>query len=130
MNAELAVEERERLVQSDLHGHFKPEFLNRLDETIHFSPISLESLQQIVGVQCDLLFARAREQGLHVKAPAAILESLAERGYDPQFGARPLKRLIQQQVGNLLSRVILKGEYDSEKEYALVYDDGMLKLKG
>jgi ATP-dependent Clp protease ATP-binding subunit ClpB len=130
MNDQVTGEEKERLVREDLHRQFKPEFLNRLDEVIFFEPIGMESLLKIVGIQVDLLLARAAEQGLHVKVPEKILKSFAEQGYDPQFGARPLKRVIQHQLGNLLSRVILKGEYDSEKEYTLVLDGDKLKLKG
>ena len=92
MNDEATGEEKERLVREDLHRQFKPEFLNRLDEVIFFEPIGMESLLQIVGIQVELLLARAREQGLHVKVPEKILKSFAEQGYDPQFGARPLKR--------------------------------------
>ena len=129
MNEALNGEEKEQRVREELHRHFKPEFLNRLDDVIFFQPIGMESLLQIVGVQVEMLLTRAREQGLHVKASDKILQTLAERGYDPQFGARPLKRVIQQQVGNLLSRVILKGEFSTEKEYTLVQDGDKLKLK-
>ena len=129
MNEALNGEEKEQRVREELHRHFKPEFLNRLDDVIFFQPIGMESLLQIVGVQVEMLLTRAREQGLHVKASDKILQTLAERGSDPQFGARPLKRVIQQQVGNLLSRVILKGEFSTEKEYTLVQDGDKLKLK-
>ncbi len=131
MNDELSGEEKEGRVREELHRAFKPEFLNRLDDIIFFNPISLESLQKIVTHHVQLLIDRAAESGLHVKMPdKKILSWLAERGYDPQFGARPLKRLIQQAVGNLLSRVILKGEFDPETEYTPVLDGEKLKLKG
>ncbi|MBX7057279.1 MAG: ATP-dependent chaperone ClpB [Leptospirales bacterium] len=126
----LGEEQKQGLVREELRSRFKPEFLNRLDEIIFYQPVSMESLLTIVQLQLELLFQRAKEQGLHVRAERAVMEWLARRGYDPQFGARPLKRLIQQQAGNLMSRIILKGEFDSEKTYELVADGERLKLKG
>jgi ATP-dependent Clp protease ATP-binding subunit ClpB len=129
MDEALNAEEKEARVRMELQARFKPEFLNRLDEIIFYQPVSLDSLLKIVQLQTDLVLKRAAEQGLRVKAPAGILEWLAKRGYDPQFGARPLKRLVQQSVGNLLSRVILKGEFDADKTYELALDGEKLKLK-
>ena len=129
MEEELASDEKRKLVEAELHTFFKPEFLNRLDDVIFFEPISKESLEHIVEIQLNILLTRASEQGLRIKPDTGVISRLAERGYDPQFGARPLKRLLQKEVGNLLSRVILKGEYSTETEYTLVEKDGSLKLK-
>jgi len=125
-----SVEEKEHAIREELRNFFKPEFLNRLDDIIFFQPISLESLLKIVEIQLSLILARAKEQGLRVIAGPEVIEWLAKRGYDSQFGARPLKRLIQKEAGNLLSRVILKGDYTKEKEYTLVLSGDTLKLKG
>ncbi|MCE9599278.1 MAG: type VI secretion system ATPase TssH, partial [Spirochaetia bacterium] len=99
-------------------------------EVIFFQPVSLESLLTIVKIQVDKLIARALEQSLKLKVDPALLEWLAKRGHDPQFGARPLKRLIQKDVGNLLSRIILKGEFDTQKTYTLSLKDDHPVLKG
>ncbi|HNL02812.1 MAG TPA: hypothetical protein PKJ30_16995 [Leptospiraceae bacterium] len=93
-------------------------------------PVGLDSLLSIVRIQVDKLVSRAKEQALKIKVDPAVLEWLAKRGYDPQFGARPMKRLIQRDVGNLLSRVILKGEFNTEKEYTLSLKDDHPVLKG
>ncbi|MBI3395585.1 MAG: AAA family ATPase, partial [Spirochaetia bacterium] len=129
MRTDIDQDEKERLVKEELHRQFKPEFLNRLDDMVFFHPISPDALHTIVGLQLDLLLGRAREQGLRIKVDPAAVKLLAERGYDPVFGARPLKRLIQKQVGNMLSQVILKGDYTSEKEYTLTVKSGSLALK-
>jgi ATP-dependent Clp protease ATP-binding subunit ClpB len=128
MHDELSGEERERLVQQELRNFFRPEFLNRLDDVIFFSPISLESLKRIVRIQLDLILGRAVESGLTVQSDEAVIEWLAKHGYDPQFGARPLKRLIQRDVGNTLSRIILKGDFSSDKKYRLIAKGEMLDI--
>ncbi|HNN75964.1 MAG TPA: ATP-dependent chaperone ClpB [Leptospiraceae bacterium] len=123
-------EEKESRIKKELHNFFRPEFLNRLDDGIFFQPVGLDSLLSIVRIQVDKLVSRAKEQALKIKVDPAVLEWLAKRGYDPQFGARPMKRLIQRDVGNLLSRVILKGEFNTEKEYTLSLKDDHPVLKG
>ena len=129
MQEGMSAEEKEKAVRAALHNHFRPEFLNRLDDIIFYDPVSMEALLQIVRLQVELLVKRAAEQGLHVKVDEKTLESLARRGYDPQFGARPLKRLIQREVGNLLSRVILQGEFSTEQTYHLSGEGDSIKLK-
>jgi len=123
-------DEKEERITQELRRFFRPEFLNRLDEVIFFQPVNLESLLSIVGIQVGKLVDRAKEQSLKLKVDPKLLEWLAKRGYDPQFGARPMKRLIQKDVGNLLSRVILKGEFDTSKEYTLSLKDDRPVLKG
>lgn len=129
LNEDITGEEKERLLKTDLNNYFRPEFLNRLDDIITYNPISKEALLEIVKIQIKLLLSRAKEQGLHIKVGKDILAMLAQKGYDPVFGARPLKRLIQKDVGNLLSNVILKGDYSTDKEYKLVQDKGVLTIK-
>ena len=128
LEAEGTFEEKQQQVEAELRRFFRPEFVNRLDDVIFFQPISKESLRKIVRVQLDELIARAKEQGLLVQASDAVVDYLGERGYDAQFGARPLKRLLQREAGGLLSRIILKGDFSAEKEHKLVVKDGRLKL--
>ncbi|MBE7438124.1 MAG: ATP-dependent chaperone ClpB [Spirochaetales bacterium] len=119
---------KEQNVRTELHRFFKPEFLNRLDDIIFFRPVDRLALQSIVHLQLQRLMERAREQGLKVKVDAKAIDYLAERGYDPQFGARPLKRLIQKEVGNLLGQLILGGTFETELEYQLTLEAGRLLL--
>ncbi|MCS7206033.1 MAG: ATP-dependent chaperone ClpB [Leptospiraceae bacterium] len=128
MDLSLTGEEKERLVHQDLLRFFRPEFLNRIDEIILFNPITEEVLYEIVKIQLQLLFQRSKEKGLNLHYTKELLDWLTKRGYDPQFGARPLKRLIQKEIGNYLARVILKGEYDPEKQYALTIKNGSVEL--
>lgn len=128
MDLEKTAEEKERFIQDDLHRFFRPEFLNRLDDVIFFNPISEDALHKIVKIQLKQLVERAAEQDLTIKVDKPVVDWLAKRGYDPQFGARPLKRLIQREAGNLLARFILAGNFDSKKEYVLKTDGDQLKI--
>jgi ATP-dependent Clp protease ATP-binding subunit ClpB len=101
----------EAAVKDELKRFFRPEFLNRVDETIVFRPLGKGQLTKIVDVQLRHLAKRlaGRGVGLHVTDAAKAL--LAEEGYDVQFGARPLKRVIQQRIENPLAARLLKGEF-------------------
>jgi len=123
----------EQAVREILEGHFKPEFLNRVDEVIIFKPLSKAVLLRIVDLQLDLLRKRLadRKLGLSVTAEAKAL--LAERGYDPIYGARPLKRVIQRDVQNPLAMKILAGEFGEGDTVAVGTDkkgDLVFKKKG
>ena len=101
----------EREVRRVLEGHFKPEFLNRIDEVIIFKPLPKEAILKIVGLQIDLLAKRLAERKIGLDVTKEAKELLAERGFDPVYGARPLKRTIQKDVQNPLAMKILSGEY-------------------
>lgn len=94
-----------------LRGHFRPEFLNRLDEVIIFNPLGREQIKYIVDIQLEGLRHRLAERGLHLELTDGAREILAEEGYDPSFGARPLRRAIQRLVQDPLARRILTGEF-------------------
>jgi ATP-dependent Clp protease ATP-binding subunit ClpB len=104
-------EAMEREVHRLLESHFRPEFLNRIDEVVIFKPLSKETLLRIVDLQAGLLEKRLRERKISLEITAAARERLAERGYDPVYGARPLKRTIQQEVQNPLAMKLLAGEF-------------------
>jgi ATP-dependent Clp protease ATP-binding subunit ClpB len=97
-------------VRSVLEGHFRPEFLNRIDDIIIFKPLSKEVILGIVDLQLDLLKKRLADRRIGLKVTARAKSHLAEIGYDPVYGARPLKRVIQREVQNLLAMKILSGE--------------------
>ncbi len=98
-------------VEEDLKRTFRPEFLNRVDEVIVFRALTREDLLQIVELQVARLAERVCEAGLSVELTPAARAWLAERGYDPQFGARPLKRVIRRHIETPLSRRLLAGEF-------------------
>lgn len=129
MDLNLTSEEKERYINQELLRFFKPEFLNRIDEVILFNPITEEVLFEIVKIQLKLFKERVKEKGLQLEFSKELVKWLSERGYDPQFGARPLKRLIQREIGNYLARTILEGNYDPEKKYILTVSNSNLVLK-
>jgi len=98
------------LVMAELREHFRPEFLNRVDEIVVFHPLETEQLAKIVKIQLERLRARLTECRISLSVTTEALRYLSERGYDPVFGARPLKRLIQQEIETPMARQLVKGE--------------------
>jgi ATP-dependent Clp protease ATP-binding subunit ClpB len=98
------------IVMAELREHFRPEFLNRVDETVVFHPLETEQLAKIVDIQLDRLRVRLTERRIVLSVTPAALRHLGERGYDPVYGARPLKRLIQQEIETPMARQLVKGE--------------------
>ena len=106
------VDERiEKAVREELKRHFRPEFLNRIDEVIIFHRLSQANLRGIVDIQVRQLLKRLADHGMSLVLTDAAKDKLATDGYDPVYGARPLKRLIQQQIENPLARRILSGDF-------------------
>ncbi|GBC80819.1 Chaperone protein ClpB [bacterium HR09] len=123
--------DRERMmaaVEAELKRTFRPEFLNRIDEVLVFHKLSMEHLRQIVRIQLSRLNQLLADRRIHIEADDAALEFLAREGYDPEFGARPLKRTIQRLVQDPLARMILAGEVQDGDTVALTVEDGTLRL--
>src|SRR5208337_4064115 len=110
-NSGSARRDMEDKVMAELKRHFRPEFLNRVDDVIIFQSLDEEELARIVDIQLDKLKKRLAQQQLTLDVDAAAKKLLAREGYDPQFGARPLKRAIQEQVLNPLSMRLLEGDF-------------------
>ncbi|MDO9001191.1 MAG: ATP-dependent chaperone ClpB [Bacteroidota bacterium] len=107
-----------------LKKSIRPEFLNRIDEVIMFEPLTRENVTEIVKIQFNQIQKHLLEQQVRIKITDEAVEWLAQLGYDPQFGARPVKRVIQKQVLNELSKQILSGKINKEKEIILdVFDN-------
>ena len=104
-------EQREALVTEALRGHFRPEFLNRIDETIIFDRLSEEDIQEIVKIQLKRVVKRLEAQGLALELSDDALAQVAIEGYDPAYGARPLKRVIQNRILDPLSLDLLEGNF-------------------
>jgi ATP-dependent Clp protease ATP-binding subunit ClpB len=96
-------------VMAAVHATFKPEFLNRLDEVVIFDPLSTEDLARIVELQVNLLARRLEDRRISLEVTPAAREWLAITGYDPAYGARPLRRLVQREIGDRLARSLLEG---------------------
>jgi ATP-dependent Clp protease ATP-binding subunit ClpB len=104
-------EEMERRVQEALHQHFRPEFLNRIDEIVIFHALTREDLRRIVDLACAGLARMLQEREIGLILSDAARDALAREGYDPRFGARPLKRTIQRRLQNPLAMKLLQGEF-------------------
>jgi ATP-dependent Clp protease ATP-binding subunit ClpB len=91
--------------------HFRPEFINRVDEVVVFHPLGREQIHAIARIQLDYLGQRLAERDMQLEVTEAALDRLAEAGFDPVYGARPLKRAIQQSIENPLAQEILSGHY-------------------
>lgn len=121
-------EMKERVLGS-LRNYFRPEFLNRVDEIIVFHALNKDDMKQIAGLLLNKLSKRINEgTGIKFAWDNSALEYLAEKGYEPSFGARPLKRLIQQEVETLLSRMIIKGDVLPNDSLVLNYSDRHLNF--
>ncbi len=104
---------------TDLKNHFKPEFINRIDEIITFKDLGREQLNSIVSIQVQRVIKRLADKKIKLSVDEAALEYLAKKGYDPEYGARPLKRAIQDHLLNPLSKKILSGEVPASSQVAV-----------
>ena len=111
-NREQTIEATKRDVLEMLKSNVRPEFLNRIDEVIMFAPLTKDQIQSIVGLQIDALKSKLAATGINLTVTDAALALLADRGYDPEFGARPVRRVVQRDILNPLSKSILSGTVD------------------
>ncbi len=115
--------EIEAMVKNELRNFFRPEFLNRIDETIVFHPLAKEQLVKIVDVQLRSLERRLASRGLSLRLSDAARKLLSDEGYDPQFGARPLRRVIQQRIENPLASRLLHGDFQEGETICIDADE-------
>ncbi len=108
-NAELIIEETKEEVFELLRQTVRPEFLNRIDELVMFQPLTKREVRKIMDIQFSEIQHRLGEQGITLESESEVLDFIAREGYDPQFGARPLKRVMQRRILNALSKEILSG---------------------
>ncbi|MBD3618278.1 MAG: ATP-dependent chaperone ClpB [Chromatiales bacterium] len=111
MSGEEKYEAMKRAVMEIVGTHFRPEFINRVDETVVFHPLGREQIRAITGIQLDYLRARLADRDMGLDVSAEALDLLGEAGFDPVYGARPLKRAIQHQLENPLAQQILSGAF-------------------
>lgn len=123
-NQEEIIVETKREVFELMKKSVRPEFLNRVDETIMFRPLSKTDLKKIVGIQFKIIQKRLAENGIKIEADNKVLEYLGQLGFDPQFGARPLKRVMQRELLNELSKDILSGKISKDAVIGVTLSDG------
>jgi ATP-dependent Clp protease ATP-binding subunit ClpB len=128
-NREEVVEATKAQVMTLLRQTIRPEFLNRIDEVIMFQPLLKDDIKQIISIQLNHLKKLMTENGMDLEFTDYALDYLAEQGFDIQFGARPLKRVIQKQIINLLSKKILSGDIDKSKPVLIDVFDGVVVVR-
>ena len=116
-------------VMADLRDHFRPEFLNRIDDTVLFKPLSLEEITEIVDLLLNSLNKRLEDRKVTVVFTDAAKKWIGEKGYDPTYGARPLKRFLQKQVETQLARALVAGEVEEGSEVAFSVKDDELVMR-
>lgn len=121
--------EAEEMVMNDLRGHFRPEFLNRLDEIIMFKPLTKDNIGMIVDLMVQELDRRLSDQELSLELTDSARSHVIEEGYDPVYGARPLKRYLQKYVETLAARKILSGDVHAGDTIVLDVQDGNFIVK-
>ena len=114
---------------ADLRDHFRPEFLNRIDDTVLFKPLSLEEITEIVDLLVSSLNKRLEDRKVSVVFTNSAKKWISEKGYDPTYGARPLKRFLQKQVETQLARALVAGEVEEGSEVAFAIKDDALVMK-
>ena len=122
-------DEMKALVMSVVGQHFRPEFINRIDETVVFHPLNKDNIRAIAEIQLKRLINRMESRGYVLHFTNATLDFISEIGYDPIYGARPLKRAIQQEIENPLAQQILSGSLLPEKPISVDYVDGKIVAK-
>ena len=116
-------------VMATVGSHFRPEFLNRIDDITVFHPLEMDQLKRIAAIQADYLRQRLRGRGIELELADEALALLAEAGFDPVYGARPLKRAIQQQVENPLAQEILSGKFGEGDRVRVLVEDGSIRFR-
>lgn len=123
------VESTKEQVMELLRQALRPEFLNRVDDIIMFHPLLRKEIKGIIRIQLEHLKGQLAEQGINLQFSDYALDYLSERGFDPQYGARPLKRLIQKDIINLLSKKIISGDIDKSKPVLIDVFDGVVVMR-
>jgi ATP-dependent Clp protease ATP-binding subunit ClpB len=120
------MEVAEQEVLSLLKKQIRPEFLNRIDEIVMFTPLNEEEIKQIVSIQLNNLKRKLSKNGISLTITAPAIDYIAKVGFDPQFGARPIKRAIQHEILNKLSKQILAGKVSTDSHVNIDYKNGEL----
>jgi ATP-dependent Clp protease ATP-binding subunit ClpB len=121
--------EMKDMVMGVLGQHFRPEFINRVDDVVVFHPLNRDQIRQITAVQAQYLDERLRDRDLGLELSEAALDLIGEAGFDPVYGARPLKRVLQQRVENALARQILEGHFEPGDVVHVDAEDGELVFR-
>jgi ATP-dependent Clp protease ATP-binding subunit ClpB len=125
----LSEDDKEKAVLEAVRHNFRPEFLNRIDEIIIFSPLTRDQIKHIVNIQLERLRKRLADRRITLQLTPAALEVIANEGYDPTYGARPLKRVIQRRIQDPLAMAVLDGQFHEGDTVVVDAEKGELVLR-
>ncbi len=117
------------LKYEELKTRMRPEFLNRIDEIVTFDPLSKDNIREIVRIQMDILRKKLEDDNVQLSFTKAFEDDMVENGYDPEYGARPVKRLIQRELVNQLAKEILEGKIRKDSKIVVDCKDGETILR-
>ncbi len=129
MGSKLSYDQMKEAVMGIVAEHFRPEFINRIDDAVVFHALDKEQITTIAAIQINYLKNRLEQQDIHIDVKPKALEYLAEAGFDPVYGARPLKRIIQQKLENPLAQSLLKGDFKPGDTVMVDFEDDKLVFK-
>lgn len=128
MTSNLGAGQGSAAIQSALKQFFRPEFLNRVDDIVEFNSLEMKNMTHIVKIQLQDVVNRLKEKQINIEFSEDVLKWLADKGFDPQFGARPLKRLIQSEVLNPLAKKMIAQEFKNQSKVSVGLKDGLLSF--
>ena len=117
------------LKEEELRLRMRPEFINRIDEIVTFDSLNKEDIRQIVRIQMDILKKKLEDENVELSYTKAFEDDMVENGYDPEYGARPVKRLIQRELVNQLAREILEGRIRKDSRIEVDCENGQTVLR-
>ena len=126
---DLAQEKAKEVVLQLLKNTIRPEFLNRIDDIFMFSPLTAKEIESIVRLQFKILANRLKQQELNISASEEAITALAQWGFDPEYGGRPVKRVMQKKVLNALSKELLAGKIDNTKPVLVDHFDEQIVFR-
>ena len=116
-------------VWGEVKQHFRPEFLNRIDEAVVFHALDAKNIESIARIQLKVLAARLEKMEMKLEVSPAALAEIAKAGFDPVYGARPLKRAIQQRIENPVAKMVLEGRFGPKDVIPVDVDDGEFRFE-
>ena len=121
-------EKKKTILQSEMKKYFQPEFLNRIGDVIVFNSLSKEDVKEIVKIEVGKLTSRLKGLKININCQDSVIEHIGEIGFDETYGARPIKRAIQEKIEDLVSEKYLSGDIVEGKNYYLTYKDDEIKI--
>jgi len=128
-NTYIEEEQKRDILKKELQKFFAPEFLNRIDEVIVFNTLKEEEVKQIVSLEIDKLINRLKGLNYNISCDEKVLELISKVGFDETYGARPIKRAIQDKIEDFISEEVLNGKVIETEEYVLTVEDEQVKFK-